>query len=128
VTLRKHTLVVLAVVASSQAVVALAGWLDRPGRAAAAYGAAVAAVNAILSHTLMVLSEGRSTRAFLKLVLGGMAGRLALVIAAVLLGILALGLPRLPLLVSLLGHFVAFLVLEMVVLHGASSAARAEAR
>ena len=126
-TLGRQTLVVLAVAASSQAAVALTGWLDGSGRAAAAFGAAVAAANAIASHALMVLSEGRSTRAFLKLVLGGMAGRLFLVIAAVLLGILAFGLPRLPVLVSLLAHFVVFLVLEMVLLHG-TSGARAEAR
>jgi hypothetical protein len=127
VTLGRQTLVVLAVAASSQAAVALTGWLDRPGRMAAAFGAAVAAANAIASHALMVLSEGRSTRAFLKLVLGGMAGRLVLVITAVLLGILVLGLPRLPLLVSLLAHFVVYLAVEMVLVHGASGA-RAEAR
>ena len=125
--LGKHTLVVLAVAVSTQAAVALPAWLDGPGRMAAAFGAAVAAANAILSHALMVASEGRSTRAFLKLVLGGMAGRMLLVIGAVLLGILVLDLPRLPLVVSLLGHFVVFLVFEMANLHGAS-AARVEAR
>jgi len=44
-------------------------------------------------------------------VLGGMVGRVALMLGAVVVGILGLGLPRLPLVASLLGYFMLFLVL-----------------
>ena len=62
-------------------------------------------------------SERRSTKVFLGAVLGGMAGRMALMLAAVLVGVLVLELPRLPLVVSLLGYFVLFMVLELTVQH-----------
>ena len=62
-------------------------------------------------------SAGRSTNAFLRAVLGGMVGRMVLMLAAVVAGVLALGLPRLPLAFSLLSYFVVFLVMELSILH-----------
>jgi hypothetical protein len=91
--------------------------LDGPARAAVAYGTTLAVLNTLAAHALVVWSEGRSTNAFLRAVLGGMAGRMAVTLAAVVLGILALGLPRLPLVVALLCFFVVFLIMELSILH-----------
>jgi hypothetical protein len=55
--------------------------------------------------------------AFLGAVLGGMVGRMALMLAAVMAAVLWLGLPSLPLVVSLLAYFVLFLILEIAILH-----------
>jgi hypothetical protein len=114
----------MGILAASGALVALLleDRLDRAGQAAAGFGAGVAGLNALLAHALMRWSAGRSTKAFLTAVLGGMAGRMAFVLLAVLLAVLALDLPRLPLLLSLLGHFVVFLGLEMAALHAAAPA------
>ncbi len=91
--------------------------LDDPARAAVAYGAALAILNTIAAHGLLRWSAGRSTSAFLRAVLGGMVGRMALLLAAVVAGLLAFGLPRLPLVVALLAYFVVFLALELSILH-----------
>ena len=42
---------------------------------------------------------------------------MALMLAAVVAGVLLLGLPKLPLAVSLLSYFVLFLVMELSILH-----------
>jgi hypothetical protein len=49
--------------------------------------------------------------------LGGMIGRMALMLAAVVAGVLLLGLPRLPLVIALLSYFTLFLVMELTVQH-----------
>jgi uncharacterized protein (UPF0261 family) len=120
-------LVVLGILAVTGALLGLVldDRLDRRGVIAVSYGAGVAAANALLAHALMRWSEGRSTKAFLIAVLGGMGGRMAFVLGAVILAVVALDLPKLPLLVSLLAHFVVFLGLEMAALH-AAPAVRAE--
>jgi hypothetical protein len=46
---------------------------------------------------------------------------MGLMLAAVIVAVLVLGLPRIPLAVSLLAHFVAFLALELTVLHRRTS-------
>jgi hypothetical protein len=46
-----------------------------------------------------------------------MVGRMAVLLAAVVAAVLWLGLPKLPLALSLLGYFVVFLVLELGVVH-----------
>jgi hypothetical protein len=46
-----------------------------------------------------------------------MVGRMALMLAAVVGAVVLLGLPKVPLAVSLLGYFVLFLVFELGVLH-----------
>jgi hypothetical protein len=94
---------------------------DGPTRGAAAYGAALALANTLVAHGLVRWSSRRSTNAFLGAVLGGMVGRMGLMLAAVVAGILMLGLPKLPLAASLLSYFVVFLIMELTVLHRGTS-------
>jgi hypothetical protein len=83
----------------------------------AAFGGALAALNAIAAYGLVSWSQGRSTNAFLGAVLGGMVARMGLLLGAVALGLGAFDLARLPLVTALLGYFVVFLVLEMRILN-----------
>jgi hypothetical protein len=87
----------------------------------------LAALNTVGAYALVLWSSRRSTNVFLGAVLGGMVGRMALLLAAVVLSVLALGLPKLPLALSLLAYFVVFLVIELAVLHRRTSP-RPEAR
>ena len=94
-TLGKYTMLVLGVVAAAAVVtvpLALRD-LDAPARAAIAYGTALAVLNTLAAHALVVWSDGRPTQAFLRAVLGGMLGRMAAVLVAVVAGVLVLGLP-----------------------------------
>ena len=97
---------------------------DAAARWAAAFGAALALANTVTAHALVRWSSRRSTNAFLGAVLGGMVGRMALMLGAVVAGVLLLGLPKLPLAVSLLSYFVLFLVLELSILHRRTTPAR----
>jgi hypothetical protein len=97
---------------------------EAPVRGAAAFGAALAVANTVLAHALVLWSARRSTNVFLGAVLGGMVGRMALMLGAVVAGVLLLGLPRLPLAVSLLSYFVLFLVMELSILHRRTTPAR----
>jgi hypothetical protein len=99
---------------------------DAPTRWAAAFGACVAVANTIAAHALVRWSERRSTNAFLAAVLGGMVGRMALMLGAVLAGVLWLGLPKLPLVGSLLPYFILFLVVELAILSRQSGASAAD--
>jgi len=117
VSLLRYSILVLALVLLSLAALAP---LVPPGtgaRPAVALGAALAAANTIAAHALACWSEGRSTRAFMGALLGGMVGRMALLLLAVVAGVLGFGLPRLPLVFSLLGYFTLFMVLELAVQH-----------
>lgn len=87
---------------------------------AVAFGAALATLNTLAAHALVTWTERRSTKLFLGVVLGGMVGRLALMLGAVLVGVLGLGLPELPLVFSLLGYFLVFLALELTLQHRSS--------
>ena len=102
--------------------------LDRPARAAVGFGVALALVNTIAAHALVRWSVGRSTTQFLRAVLGGMLGRMVVLMAALVAGILALGLPRLPFAVALLAYFVAFLAVELTLAHRQVGAASGLAR
>lgn len=95
--------------------------LDPAARNAGAFGAVLAAANTLLAYYLAVWSQQRSTQAFFRAVLGGMAVRLGLVLGAVVAAILALRLPSVPLAISLLAHFSLFLVLELTFLHRRTS-------
>ncbi len=95
---------------------------------AAAFGASLAVANTIAAHGLVRWSRGRSTKAFLGAVLGGMLGRMAFMLAAVVAGMLWLDLPKRPLVGALLPYFVLFLVVELSMLQrqtGADPAAAA---
>jgi hypothetical protein len=93
------------------------GRLDVPSRWAALFGAGLAVANTILAHFLVLWSESRSTNVFLGVVVGGMVGRMAILLIAVVAGVLLLGLPKIPLALSLLSCFVLFLVMEITILH-----------
>ena len=125
--LLRYTIFVLCVAAATSALawgVALRR-ADAPTRWAVAFGGALAVANTLAAHALVLWSSRRSTNVFLGAVLGGMVGRMGLMLAAVVAGILLLGLPKLPLVVSLLSYFVLFLVMELSILHRRTSAAPA---
>jgi hypothetical protein len=84
---------------------------------AALFGGALAAANTLAAYGLVLWSARRSTQTFLGAVLGGMVGRMALMLGAVVAAVLGLGLPKVPLAISLLSYFVVFLVFEIAVLH-----------
>jgi hypothetical protein len=117
VSFHRYSILVLAVAGSTFAALALVIPAGTPARAAVAFGAALATLNTLAAHALVSWSEHRSTKVFMGAVLGGMVGRLALLLAAVVVGILGLGLPRLPLVVSLLAYFALFLAMELAVQH-----------
>jgi hypothetical protein len=116
--LGRYALLVLGILGGSLALfwpTLLAG-LPARGRWAACAGGGLAGLNTLLAHALVVWSQPRSTNSFLRAVLGGMVARMALMLAAVVGGVLVLGLPKVPLAVSLLSYFVLFLVLELAIL------------
>lgn len=123
-TLGRYALLVTGVAVSLLALAWALGLrrLDVASRWAAVYGSALAVLNTILAHFLVLWSARRSTNVFLGAVLGGMVGRMALLLLAVVAGIVLLGLPRLPLAVSLLSCFVLFLIMEMTILHRRTTA------
>jgi len=128
--LLRYTILVLCVAAATSTLawgVALRR-ADPPTRWAVALGGALAVANTLAAHGLVLWSSRRSTNAFLGAVLGGMVGRMGLMLAAVVAGVLLLGLPKLPLAVSLLSYFVLFLVMELSILHRRTSPAPAGAR
>jgi hypothetical protein len=127
--LGRYALVVLALLGGSLGLAwpTLRVSLDAQGRRAALLGSGIAAANTLLAYATTVWAERRSTRVFLGAVLGGMLGRMGLMLLAVVLAVTGLGLPKVPLAVSLLGYFVVFLVIELSLLHRKTSR-RAEAR
>jgi hypothetical protein len=117
VTLLRYSTLVLLVLTVTLAAVVLLTPADAGARLSVFFGAALAAINTLAAHALAAWSERRSTHAFLAAVLGGMLGRMAILLGCVVLGVLVLGLPRLPLVVSLLAYFALFLVIELTVQH-----------
>jgi len=118
VTLTRYSIWVTAAVAAPLAVF----WLLKGGSdpwtvRSAAFGAGLAGLNAIVAYALVQWSHGRSTKAFMGAILGGMLGRMAVLLASVVVGIGVLDLRRLPLVTALLGYFVFFLIVELTVLH-----------
>jgi hypothetical protein len=119
VSLRRYSILVLGVVAMTLGL----AWplvlrrFDAPARQAVALGVTIALLNTLAAHGLVRWSAGRSTRAFLRAVLGGTVARMALMLAALLAGMLLLDLPRVPLAVSLLFYFVVFLTMEILITH-----------
>jgi hypothetical protein len=119
VTLKRYALIVLGAVAATLA----AAWPALPAqtRPAVLCGAALAACNTVLAYVIAVWSMRRSPNVFLGMVLGGMVGRMGLMLGAFVACVMALGLPSLPLAVAVLAYFVAFLVFELTVLHRLTS-------
>jgi hypothetical protein len=114
VTFARYAAVVLGAVGASLC----AAWpaLPAEARPAVLTGALLAALNTICAYFLALWSTGRSNNAFFVAVLGGMLARMTVLLGAVVVGVLVVGLPKLPLTFSLLAYFVAFLVLELAVL------------
>lgn len=128
--LGRYAWFVLAVVAGSLALV----WLGLGQRLSGAalrgvvMGGALAAVNTLAAYGLVRWAQGRSTNAFMGAVLGGMVGRMGLMLAAVVAAVLLLGVPKVPLALSLLSYFVFFLIFEIAVLQRQRPGAAAEVR
>ena len=123
-TLARYTAVVLGAVGASLGAI----WplLAVAARPAVLTGALLAAVNTVCAYSLALWSAGRSNNAFFVAVLGGMLARMTVVLAAVLVGVLVLGLPKVPLTFALLAYFVAFLVLELAVISRRATGERAQ--
>jgi hypothetical protein len=123
VSLSRYALIVVAIVVSSLGLawpLGLRG-LDSRARWATVVGGALAAVNTLAAYGLVTWSMGRSTNAFLGAVLGGMVGRMGIMLVAVVVAVMAFGLPKVPLAISLLSYFVVFLVMELALLHRRTS-------
>jgi len=114
--------------ASLPVLLAALGDSDSGVRNAVALGALLAALNTLTAYGLVLWSAGRSTTAFMRAILGGMVARMGVLLAAVVAAVLVLGLPKVPLAVSLLAYFVSFLALELAVLPKRPLAPHAEAR
>lgn len=125
-TLVRYTLIVAATATASQAVAAVS-LADDTWRATAV-GALLAVFNAVAAYALALWAEGRSNNAFFGAVLGGMLGRMSFLLVAFAAAVRLLELPTAPLAVSLLGHFGAYLVLELGLLHRRLGVRPAEAR
>jgi hypothetical protein len=116
VSVRRYAGIVGGVVAATLAalILGLGGRFASSDVAAILIGSGMAAANSIAAYWLVVWSSGRSNVWFFRAILGGMLARMTFMLAAVVAGIL-LGLPRLPLVFSLLAYFVALLVFELAV-------------
>jgi hypothetical protein len=124
VSFSRYAQVVTAVAGVSLALLwPVAGALGPGGWFAAAWGAALAVLNTLAAYGLVRWSEGRTTVWFFRAILGGMLVRMTLLLAAVAVALLGFGLRPGPFIVSLLGHFVAFLGLETAVLSRTSTPA-----
>jgi hypothetical protein len=93
----------------------LAPRLGAGGWTAAAWGAALAVLNTLVAYRLVLWSREKPTVTFFRTILGGMLARMAALLAAVAVALRAAALPAAPFVVSLLGHFVVFLVIETAV-------------
>jgi len=123
--LLRYSTLVLAVATATFAI-AWEGMLrraDAPVRGAVAFGAGLAVINTVAAHALVRWSSSRTGNAFLGVVLGGMVGRMAVMLAAVASGVLLMGLPKVPLAVSLLSYFLLFLFMELSILQRRTSEA-----
>lgn len=115
----RYALVVLAVAGGSLGLLSglLRQSLGPAALEAALLGGLLAAANTLAAYALVLWSMKRSMKTFLGAVLGGMLGRMGLMLVAVAAAVVRLGLPQVPLIVSLLSYFVVFLALELTVLN-----------
>ncbi len=93
----------------------LAPRLGAGGGTAAAWGAALAVLNTLVAYRLVRWSRDQPTVTFFRTILGGMLVRMAVLLVAVAVTLQVAALPATPFVVSLLGHFVVFLVIETAV-------------
>jgi hypothetical protein len=115
VTLSAYAALVAGLTASTLLLVA--PLLQEPStRFAVCCGALMACLNTIAAYALARGSQGRDARSFVTMVLGGMLGRMLVLLALVVLLVLRLGVPAEALAASLLTYYVLFLALELRVL------------
>jgi len=81
---------------------------------AASVGGLLSTVNVLVGFLAIEYSFNKSYTTFLKMVLGGMGVRMALMLVALLVLIKVVGLHTAALTVSLLGFYVIFLILEVL--------------
>jgi len=112
----RYVLLVTALLAATLAL-ALPALGSAGSREAVVFGGLLAWANSGLAYFLARWSSSRSQNVFLGAVLGGMVGRMALLLGAVVVGILVFGMPRLPLAIAVLSYFTAFLAIELSLLH-----------
>ncbi len=93
----------------------LDGLGDR-AHAAILFAGVAAGLNAVAAYFLARRALSRSSGEFVRLVLGGMTARMMALLAVVAAGLVVLDLPKVPLVFSLLTHFVLFLILEITLL------------
>ena len=84
--------------------------------AAISAGAALSTANAVLGFLAIEYAFGKSSMTFLKIVLGGMGVRMVMMLGIMLALILVLGVPAVPLTVSVLVFYVVYLVFEILFL------------
>src|SRR5262245_59843307 len=101
-TLARYATIALAITAGSLALAwpLMARWMEAAGRRAVLAGAGLAVANTVVAYGLVRWSASRPMNTFMGAVLGGMVGRMGLMLAAVLGAVLLLGLPEVPLAVS----------------------------
>ena len=117
--LSRYATIVMATVAGlfGAAVGLLGDTLTAAGRSAVLLAGLLAAANAVGAYFLAIWGSARRSHVvFMQAVLGGMLGRMTLMLAAVAGALFVLKLPQVPFVTSLLIHFVLFLVLEVAVL------------
>ena len=113
---RRYAQVVTAIAVTSLALLwPFAGALGARGFRAAAVGTALAVANTLVAYRLVRWSQDRPTVAFFRAILGGTLVRMTALLLVVAGALRGAGLPAAPLILSLLGHFVAFLALETAV-------------
>jgi len=124
VSLTKYGMVVLGVLGSSMIVdeLALRPRLGAGERQAIFLGALIAGINAFAAAALQAWSKGRSTKAVLIAVFGGMTVRMLFVLTALTIAI-QLGASSLPLALSLLLYFALFQIVEFAGLRAAAGQA-----
>lgn len=127
--LSRYTLLVSAIAGCSLLLVWGLGprRLDVMARWAALYGGALALLNTVCAYSLVLWSDHRPTTAFLRTILWGTLGRMVALLVGVVVGVLALDLPRVPLVVSLLSYFLVFFVMQIAILHRRAPTAPREA-
>lgn len=114
----RYTTMIAASVAVPLTVLAVLWGADDPhGFRSAAFGATLAGLNAMAAYAIVVWSRDRRSNAFMAAVLGGMMGRMALMLLAVTVGLGVYDLRRVPLVIALLSYFVLFLTIELLILN-----------
>ena len=110
-TFRRYAALVVAVVASSLLLVRLL--LPADVFPVVAFGAGLATLNTLAAFFLTTWSVNKPMRTFMTAVLGGMGVRMAVMLGAVVFALEILGMPQIPLVISVLVPFVVFLGLEL---------------